>query len=1072
MGKEFIVGTEFEVEELLEKARLGIPMTLEEAEALDDLFGLEERIEDTEAFDLTEVQQQYLQYTPTTLTILDGVSFEALVKEKRQINAEMLIFDVIDFRFDEEGNAIIQASSYNKAFAFARHKNQQGKVGNWYWKRLSGRIDKTEENPTGIQGTKLAENETRIKLFKNDLFYLQDIYPRSREKYVYEFNQSFTPGKYRLEIKSAHRDDEHRFEITENSDILIDFTDNEFELATMIDIVEIDPSEERAPEKTRDPESTEYFEQINHLYHHHDGSMGDLLYRLIYVMNGFNAKEQKLLINDRETSRRVLLMFYPHSLLKAIAKWNYPLQKKLEWSLNAKGNRSNDALNADFDSEFGNNYYTIRECVFLSDKSGFKPDQWINYFAEICDEHTIHEAVEDLGLNAEDKKKYIEAVGSDRQPKVYDDLRDTRSPALLTDDYEKIVKKLDNPDLKNALDAYNNYVKAYQDFRRKTGYQRERSEDIIPPYDERELNDAEKVLKQRLEKLKKGTSHRAWHKSKESRAAASFELYMKYELIHKKFLVKFEEQAQSIVHSVLDLSAKHAQKFLVLNDEDLTNIEHLIEKNIHITDKEGRAKAYQQYPILLAEGLEYRRVLNQLKRGDNERMNAKMYLEYVSSNVLASIDIVRDKLRNPEENQVWKLPEIMQATKEHMGTTDVMNFIINQKIRAANSMTWFEVFYMLAEIAAGVLAMVFSSGTAGFIFLATGIGLSVGSTKMAYDEYQFEKAKEHTHIIKAKALSQGDASLFWVYVSAVGIALDAASLFKVVRAARSMPSGSLVDDADLAHYRKAITEMSDELGGENIVKQLIKDAENELEVVKAARKQYRVDLDNDISDAWSQLGKVTGLGSSGFTGDSLEAIGNIIQGYVKKGASKFQDVITNLKHDAKVKGLKNIDFDNLTDKDVQKLKRIFEEAKEKSDELYGVYRGKKVKVESSRIDFANAHTADELQKIDSWPKRPRSNEPVAGGFEHTLDQHFSRPLANSRSIFSITPEKLKSIIKSSQVINSKLIDAGGGIYYRIVDTGMNVGNSALKFGGKETSYIKVFTDVKGVYINAYPVPKP
>ena len=48
----------------------------------------------------------------------------------------------------------------------------------------------------------------------------------------------------------------------------------------------------------------------------------------------------------------------------------------------------------------------------------------------------------------------------------------------------------------------------------------------------------------------------------------------------------------------------------------------------------------------------------------------------------------------------------------------------------------------------------------------------------------------------------------------------------------------------------------------------------------------------------------------------------------------------------------------------------------------------------------------------------------------------------------------------------------GGQYVRIVDTGKIIGNSALKYGGKETTWIKIFTDKAGNLITTYPVPAP
>ncbi|GJM51409.1 hypothetical protein RCZ15_23820 [Capnocytophaga catalasegens] len=44
------------------------------------------------------------------------------------------------------------------------------------------------------------------------------------------------------------------------------------------------------------------------------------------------------------------------------------------------------------------------------------------------------------------------------------------------------------------------------------------------------------------------------------------------------------------------------------------------------------------------------------------------------------------------------------------------------------------------------------------------------------------------------------------------------------------------------------------------------------------------------------------------------------------------------------------------------------------------------------------------------------------------------------------------------------------MYKRVVDLKEIIGKTALKFGGKETSWVEIFTDVKGNIITAYPVP--
>jgi len=119
----------------------------------------------------------------------------------------------------------------------------------------------------------------------------------------------------------------------------------------------------------------------------------------------------------------------------------------------------------------------------------------------------------------------------------------------------------------------------------------------------------------------------------------------------------------------------------------------------------------------------------------------------------------------------------------------------------------------------------------------------------------------------------------------------------------------------------------------------------------------------------------------------------------------------------------------------------------------------------SRINLANGTTR-------FTPLRPSTGQPSLAGFNHVLNGHFNQPLANSRSIFSISPDKLKSILQSSQVVNSPVTYVSGGQYVRTVNVGEVVGNTALKFGGQQTTWIKVFTDKAGNLITTYPVPAP
>lgn len=123
-----------------------------------------------------------------------------------------------------------------------------------------------------------------------------------------------------------------------------------------------------------------------------------------------------------------------------------------------------------------------------------------------------------------------------------------------------------------------------------------------------------------------------------------------------------------------------------------------------------------------------------------------------------------------------------------------------------------------------------------------------------------------------------------------------------------------------------------------------------------------------------------------------------------------------------------------------------------------------VGVVQSRINIANGQTR-------FTPLR-KSGEPVSAGFDHVFEGHFDRPLANSRSIFSVSPEKLKQVLQSSNIVKSPVIEIPGGQYKRIVDAGEVIGNTSLKHGGKPTSWIEIYTDSAGNLITTYPIPKP
>ncbi|PQC30462.1 transposase [Enterococcus mundtii] len=121
-------------------------------------------------------------------------------------------------------------------------------------------------------------------------------------------------------------------------------------------------------------------------------------------------------------------------------------------------------------------------------------------------------------------------------------------------------------------------------------------------------------------------------------------------------------------------------------------------------------------------------------------------------------------------------------------------------------------------------------------------------------------------------------------------------------------------------------------------------------------------------------------------------------------------------------------------------------------------------IAQSRINIANGQTR-------FTPVR-KSGERVSAGFDHVIEGHFDRPLANSRSIFSTSPDNLKKILKSPNSIKSSVLKIPGGQYKRIVNTGEIIGHTAVKYGGHPTSWIAIYTDKAGNLITTYPIPKP
>ncbi len=131
----------------------------------------------------------------------------------------------------------------------------------------------------------------------------------------------------------------------------------------------------------------------------------------------------------------------------------------------------------------------------------------------------------------------------------------------------------------------------------------------------------------------------------------------------------------------------------------------------------------------------------------------------------------------------------------------------------------------------------------------------------------------------------------------------------------------------------------------------------------------------------------------------------------------------------------------------------------KLDDL--MYESQHIGAVNTRINIAN--------NITRYTPMRQTGQPVSAGFEHVLEGHFYRPIANNRSIFTISPNELKDILQSNKVVSSSVHMTADGLYMRTVDVRRIIGTTSIKEGGKPTSVIKVFTDKAGNLITAYPV---
>ncbi|WP_185080067.1 DUF637 domain-containing protein [Neisseria meningitidis] len=131
-------------------------------------------------------------------------------------------------------------------------------------------------------------------------------------------------------------------------------------------------------------------------------------------------------------------------------------------------------------------------------------------------------------------------------------------------------------------------------------------------------------------------------------------------------------------------------------------------------------------------------------------------------------------------------------------------------------------------------------------------------------------------------------------------------------------------------------------------------------------------------------------------------------------------------------------------------------------ELDGLLQeSKNIGAVNTRINIANSTTR--------YTPMRQTGQPVSAGFEHVLEGHFHRPIANNRSVFTISPNELKVILQSNKVVSSPVSMTPDGQYMRTVDVGKVIGTTSIKEGGQPTTTIKVFTDKSGNLITTYPV---
>jgi len=119
----------------------------------------------------------------------------------------------------------------------------------------------------------------------------------------------------------------------------------------------------------------------------------------------------------------------------------------------------------------------------------------------------------------------------------------------------------------------------------------------------------------------------------------------------------------------------------------------------------------------------------------------------------------------------------------------------------------------------------------------------------------------------------------------------------------------------------------------------------------------------------------------------------------------------------------------------------------------------------SRINLANG-------RVSASTPRRLSGQMVSAGMDHIVEQHFGREVANNRSVFTISRNRLGEILQSEIVVRSPVVRISGDSgdqFVRTVNTGQVLGRSSLNNGGGLSSWIRVITDRLGNIVTAFPL---